>query len=156
VVEKAIIRLTTRSADLRELSKWICGVVLLGTPHRGSKAQKWGAILARAAAAIHYGEHGGPMDAVSEDSSETWDLVDAFVTFMREAGLSDAKAGVVFSETKESNYGRRIGVNWKEMVSLEWSCSGLDNTECIIRSFPENHPQYLASTTSIWIPITLG
>ena len=122
MVEKAIIRMSTGSNDLRELSKWICGVVLLGTPHRGSKAQKWGAILARAAAAIHYGEYGGPMDDVSEDSSETWDLVDAFVTFMREAGLSDVKAGVVFSETKESNYGKRIGVNWKEMVSLERLC----------------------------------
>jgi len=121
VVEKAIIRMTTGSADLRELSVWICGVVLLGTPHRGSKAQKWGAILARVAAAIGYGRSGGPMDDVSEDSSETRDLVDAFVVFMREAGLSGANACVSLSETKTSDYGKRIGVKWKEIVSLERS-----------------------------------
>lgn len=87
----------------------IGGVILLGTPHRGSKSQKWGEILARLASLIEMGET-VLMDDVDESSMKIYDLVSTFMKIMNRKRLSESPthAAIAFFENLPTNYVRRV------------------------------------------------
>lgn len=88
------------------LLDYLGGVVLFGTPHKGSKVQKWGAILAQLAQMIEYGDT-ILMDDVDEHSMKIFDLRFDFMQIVIRTGL--AEAIVCFCENRPTNYVRRIG-----------------------------------------------
>lgn len=85
----------------------IGGVILLGTPHLGSKTQKWGSVLASLAHLIEYGETGLMMD-VDEKSMKIFDLVYEFMQIMIRTDLAKTNAVVCFCENLPTDYLRRF------------------------------------------------
>lgn len=92
----------------------IGGIILLGTPHRGSPAQPIGSIIARAAEALGYGESTLMMD-VKEDSKEIHDLVNKFTKIVIRNRIAETGAIVCFFENQKTDYSRRAG----NLVSCE-------------------------------------
>ena len=95
------------------------GVMLLGTPHRGSPAHKWGAIISQLASLMELGER-GLMDEVAEDSIKIFNMVHDFMQVIHRIGLVAADAVVCFYENSATNYLQRyvsMGVRRDRSVS---------------------------------------
>ncbi len=106
VIEQAVVRANSAGDRYEYLVKLIGGVVLLGTPHQGSKSQKWGSILANLAKVVDYGET-GLMEEVDEKSMKIFDMVSTFKRIMISMDL--AKAAVIcFYENRPTNYMSRV------------------------------------------------
>jgi hypothetical protein len=84
------------------------GVILLGTPHQGSKSQRWGAIVARLAQMVEYGET-VLLDEADEKSMKIFDLVFEFMQIMIRTDLARTHAVMCFCENSVTNYLRRFG-----------------------------------------------
>ena len=106
VIEQAIVQANSAGGRYEYLVKLIGGVVLLGTPHQGSKSQKWGSIMANLANLIDYGET-GLMKEVDEKSMKIFDLISQFKKIMISMDL--AKTAVIcFYENRSTNYVSRV------------------------------------------------
>ena len=106
VIEQAIVQANSVGGRYEYLVKLVGGVVLLGTPHQGSKSQKWGSIIANLAILVGYGED-GLMKEVDEKSMKIFDLISDFKKIMISADL--AKTAVVcFYENRPTNYLSRV------------------------------------------------
>ena len=102
MIEQAIVQANSVGGRYEYLVKLIGGVVLLGTPHQGSKSQKWGSIMATLASLIDYAED-GLMKEVDEKSMKIFDLICDFKKIMISTDL--AKTAVVcFYENRPTNY----------------------------------------------------
>jgi hypothetical protein len=113
VIEQAVVQANSAGSAYEYLVNLIGGVVLLGTPHQGSKSQKWGAILARLANLMEYGET-VLMDDVDEKSMKVFDLVFAFMQIMIRTDLAKMNAAVCFCENRPTDYSQRLvkGGGW--------------------------------------------
>lgn len=79
VIEKAIIKaLVNDSAQDRSLLAHISGIVLLGTPHRGSASAGLANIVAAIAAHLKCGQKSSILETVSRDSQMLADTVREF------------------------------------------------------------------------------
>lgn len=106
MIEQAVVRANTAGGRYEYLVKLIGGIVLLGTPHQGSKSQKWGSILVNLAGLVDYGES-GLMKEVDEKSMKIFDLVSEFKRIMISMDL--AKTAVIcFYENCPTNYLPRV------------------------------------------------
>ena len=106
VIEQAIVKANFVGSGYEYLVKLIGGVVLLGTPHQGSKSQRWGSIMANMANVFGCGED-GLMKEVNEKSMKIFDLVSDFTQIMINTDL--AKTAVVcFYENRPTNYMSRV------------------------------------------------
>lgn len=106
VIEQAIVMASSVASPYVRLLDYLGGVILFGTPHKGSKLQKWGAIMAQLAQMIEYGET-ILMDDVDEHSMKIFDLRFDFMQIVIRTGL--AEAIVCFCENRPTNYLRRTG-----------------------------------------------
>lgn len=88
------------------------GVVFLGTPHRGTSAAKWGAIIATSAKALGFGSEDSILKELREDSESSRDLLYEFTLWANRASLTL----ICFFEQHETDYGKRFSVIWKELV----------------------------------------
>jgi len=107
VIEQAVVKANSAGSAYERLVHLIGGVVLLGTPHQGSKSQKWGAILARMASLIECGET-VLMDEVDEKSMKIFDMVSKFMQIMIRIDLARTYAAMCFCENLPTNYLRRV------------------------------------------------
>ena len=106
VIEQAIVQANSAGGRYEYLVKLTGGVVLLGTPHQGSKSQKWGSIMANLANLIDYGET-GLIEEVDEKSMKIFDLISEFKKIM--IGLDLAKTAVIcYYENRPTNYLSRV------------------------------------------------
>ena len=106
MIEQAIVQANSVGDRYEYLVKLIGGIVLLGTPHQGSKSQKWGSIMANLASLVGYGED-GLMKEVDEKSMKIFDLISHFKKIM--IGTDLAKTAVVcFYENRPTNYLSRV------------------------------------------------
>lgn len=106
VIEQAVVQANSAGGRYEYLVKLIGGVVLLGTPHQGSKSQKWGSIVANLARLIDYGET-GLMEEVDEKSMKIFDLISEFKRIMISIDL--AKTAVIcFYENHPTSYLSRV------------------------------------------------
>ena len=106
MIEQAIVQANSVGDRYEYLVKLIGGVVLLGTPHQGSKSQKWGSIMANLASLVDYGED-GLMKEVDEKSMKIFDLISDFKRIMINTDL--AKTAVVcFYENRPTSYLSRV------------------------------------------------
>lgn len=106
MIEQAVVQANSAGGKYEYLVELIGGVVLLGTPHRGSKSQKWGSIMASLASLTGFGET-VLMEEVSEKSMKIFDLVSEFQSIAYRIGL--AETGVIcFYENLPTNYLSRV------------------------------------------------
>ena len=106
VIEQAVVQANSAGGRYEYLVKLLGGLVFLGTPHQGSKSQKWGSIMANLANLIDYGES-GLMNEVDEKSMKIFDLISNFKKIMISMDL--AKTAVVcFYENRPTNYLSRV------------------------------------------------
>jgi len=117
VVEKAVVQSRQPNSPFQAVGKTLGGVILLGTPHRGSPSEKWGSKLARTAALLGLGQENALIDT-REESAEIRDLVQEFAWSMIGANMCKARRVVIFFENKKSNYGRRLP-SWLPGIKLE-------------------------------------
>ena len=88
------------------------GVIFLGTPHRGTQARKWGEYVARTAKALGFRSDDTILRDLREDSEGLRDLLYEFTLWTNRSQLKL----VCFFEQHETDYGKRFGVTWKELV----------------------------------------
>jgi hypothetical protein len=106
VIEQAVVKANSAGSAYEYLINLIGGVLLLGTPHQGSKTQKWGAILARLASLVECGET-VLVDEVDEKSMKIFDLVFEFMQIMIRTDLARTNAAMCFCENCPTDYVRR-------------------------------------------------
>lgn len=106
VIEQAIVRANSAGGRYEYLVKLVGGIILLGTPHRGSHSQKWGSIMANLANRFGYGET-ELMKEVDEKWMKIFDLISEFEEIMISMDL--AKTAVsCFYENLPTNYLSRV------------------------------------------------
>ena len=106
VIEQAIIQANSAGGRYEYLVKLVGGVILLGTPHQGSKSQNWGSVVANLANLIDHGET-GLMKDLDEKSMKIFDLISEFKKIMISMDL--AKTAVIcFYENLPTNYLSRV------------------------------------------------
>jgi hypothetical protein len=107
VVEQAVVKANAAGSPYEELLRMLGGVVLLGTPHQGSKSQKWGSIVAQIAHLVEYGET-VLIEDVDEKSMKVFDLVYEFMQIMIHTDLAKTNAVMCFCENRPTDYLRRF------------------------------------------------
>jgi len=124
-----VVRANSAGSAYEYLINLIGGIILIGTPHQGSKSQKWGAILARLAHLVECGET-VLMDDVDEKSMKIFDMVEEFMQIMIRTDLAKTKATVCFYENRPTNYVERkvkVGGWIRDQTSaMVRECSGSD------------------------------
>lgn len=108
MIEQAIVTANSAGSMYEYLVQLVGGIVLLGTPHRGSKMQEWGAILARLGSLMDCGET-VLMNEVDEKSMKMFDMVFEFMQIMIRTDLARTNAAVCFYENLPTNYSQRVG-----------------------------------------------
>ena len=88
------------------------GVIFLGTPHRGTQAAKWGQIVATTAKALGFGFEDSILKQTREDSEQSRDLLYDFTLWANRGALTL----ICFFEQHKTDYGKRLGMTWKELV----------------------------------------
>ena len=106
VIEQAVVQANSAGGRYEYLVRLIGGIIFLGTPHQGSKSQKWGLIMANLANLIDHGES-GLMNEVNETSMKIFDMICEFQKIMISTDL--AKSAVIcFYENRPTNYLQRV------------------------------------------------
>ena len=88
------------------------GIIFLGTPHRGTPAAKWGEIVATSAKALGLGSEDSIFKNLREDAETLRDLLYEFTLWANRASLKI----VCFFEQHQTDYGKRFGMTWKDLV----------------------------------------
>jgi hypothetical protein len=107
VIEQAVVKAASAGNPYEYLINRIGGVILLGTPHQGSKSQKWGSVLANLAHLVELGETDLIKD-VDEKSMKIFDLIYEFMQIMTRTDLVKAHAVICFCENTPTDYLRRF------------------------------------------------
>ncbi|KAI9747383.1 MAG: hypothetical protein M1835_002128, partial [Candelina submexicana] len=116
VVEKGLVLANSHGSKYQQLVKITAGVIFLGTPHRGSKSQPWGNLIAKSAAAAGFSDRGLLKD-LDLESDTLRDLVHYFTSIVGRNSIPV----VCFFELYETDFGRRLpGVG----LALSWSGTG--------------------------------
>ena len=110
VIEQAVVKANSAGGRYEPLIKLLGGVVLLGTPHRGSKLQKWGSIIANMARLIDYGET-NLMEELEEKSTKILDMISEFMSIMIRTDLAK-RAVICFFENLQTDYSSRVARGW--------------------------------------------
>ena len=90
------------------------GIVFLGTPHRGTSAQKWGEIVAVSAKAMGFDFEDSILKDLREDSETLRDLLYKFSLLVNKTSI---EIHCCF-EQHETDYGKRYGVKILRLRTL--------------------------------------
>ena len=97
------------------------GIIFLGTPHRGTPAAKWGAIIAKSAKALGLESEDSILEDLRDDTASLRDLLYEFTLWANRFSLKI----VCFFEQYRTDYGTRIGIPWKELARGRMTSSPL-------------------------------
>ena len=109
---QALVSANSRGEDFRYLATSTVGIAFLGTPHRGTQASKWGEIIARSGKALGLGSVDTILKDLCKDSETLTDLLYDFTLWL----FRESVRTVCFFELYETDYGKRYGFTWKELV----------------------------------------
>jgi hypothetical protein len=90
------------------------GIIFLGTPHRGTAATKWGEMIAFSAKQLGWSTEDKILRDLREDSETLTDLLHEFTLWLFRMSVPT----VCFFEQHETDYGKRFGFKWKELVRI--------------------------------------
>jgi len=110
VIEQVIVNASLGRSGYERLHDLVGGIILLGTPHQGSKMQEWGSIVAKLASLGDFGET-ALMDVVDQSSMTTFDLVFNFMQVMIQMDTAKHKAVMCFYENLPTNYLRKTDIS---------------------------------------------
>jgi len=129
VIEQAIVIANSAGGPYEYLINSLGGVLLLGVPHRGSKTQSLGSVLANVAKVFGCGET-VMMDDVSVQSMKIFDVVHAFMQIVIRKDLAKHGAVICFYENTPTDYlrramdlGRLVSNQTSHIVSFLGNCA---------------------------------
>ena len=96
------------------LAQSTVGIIFLGTPHRGTQAAGWGEFVARIGKRLGLGAEPSILRDLQADSENLRDLLYEFTLWANRAPLSL----VCCFEQHATDYGKRFGMSWTELVRL--------------------------------------
>ena len=102
----------SRGDTFQYLATSTVGIVFLGTPHRGTKASKWGEWIAYTGKKLGLETSDEILKDLHEDSVTLKYLLYNFTLWLFRMSVST----VCFFEMHKTDYGRKVGGSWKEMV----------------------------------------
>ena len=88
------------------------GIIFLGTPHRGTQASKWGELIAVSGKKLGFGSEDKILKDLCTDSEALTDLLYNFTLWLFRMSVPT----VCFFEQHKTDYGKRLGFMWKELV----------------------------------------
>lgn len=104
---------TSYGGPFEYLARSTVGVIFLGTPHRGTHTARWGDMVATCTKALGFGSEDAILKELRNDSDGPKDLLYEFTLWANRTSLTL----VCFFEQHETDYGKRYGLKWKELVS---------------------------------------
>jgi hypothetical protein len=111
-MEQALVSANIGGSPFAHISLSTVGIAFLGTPHQGSSSASWGEILARCGKCLGMGSDDVQLSELREGSTVLTDLVHNFTLWLFRMSVNV----VCFFEQHETDYGKRFGMSWKEMV----------------------------------------
>ena len=102
--------------DFQYLALSTVGIIFLGTPHRGTQAAGWGRFVARTGKFLGLGAETSILRDLQADSENLRDLLYEFTLWANRAALRL----VCYFEQYATDYGKRFGMSWKELVRHQW------------------------------------
>lgn len=100
------------SPDCFGLANMTASIIFLGTPLRGSAASRLGGIIARSASYLGFSTEQRILDDLAADSENLKNLLSEFGLWLWEHKV----AVWCFFEQYETDYGKKFGFSWKQMV----------------------------------------
>jgi|SRR5271170_3537378 len=107
----------THDGPFHHLVSSTVGVIFLGTPHRGSEASTWGGYVAACAKEVGLGSEDSILKDLRQDSESLRDTLYNFTLLVNKMSILIT----CFFEQHETDYLKRFGLRWKQMVGNLWS-----------------------------------
>ncbi|KAF7511786.1 hypothetical protein GJ744_003517 [Endocarpon pusillum] len=119
VIEQALVNALVHEGPFLYLAISTVGVVFLGTPHRGTKAAKWGELIAKTGSAFGYSTESRILQDLDRYSETLTNLLHTFSLWLFRFSVPT----VCFFEQHKTNYGKRVAglMSWEELVVDERS-----------------------------------
>ncbi len=114
ILYQALVNADSHDGPFQYLANSTVGIVFLGTPHRGTKSTKWGEWIAFSGKALGFETEDRILKDLREDSETLMDLLYRFALWLSRTSTSV----ICCFEQHVTDYGARIGLKWKEMVSI--------------------------------------
>jgi hypothetical protein len=108
VIEQALVSAINQGFEHVAIAT--AGILFLGTPHRGSAASKWGELIAKSMK--NFGSEDRILKNLREGSEVLVDLLYEFSILVNRMSITV----ICGFEQHTTDYGKRYGFTWKEMV----------------------------------------
>jgi hypothetical protein len=109
-----MIVLANSREDASFIAKATVGMVFLGTPHRGSECAKWGQLIAWSGKQLGLDTEDRILKDLQEDSEALKNVLHEFSLWLFRMSVPS----ICFYEQYPTDYGARVGGEWKEMVCI--------------------------------------
>jgi hypothetical protein len=106
------VNVISRGENFQYLATSTVGIIFLGTPHRGTQASKWGELIAISGKNLGLGSEDAILRDLREDSETLTDLLYNFALWLSRMSVTT----VCFVEQHKTDYGKRFGFSWTELV----------------------------------------
>lgn len=115
IFHQALVNADTHDGPFEDIAVSTVGIVFLGTPHRGTKSTKWGELIAFSGKALFgFETEDRILKDLREDSETLMDLLYTFTLWLFRMSIPV----VCCFEQYVTDYGARLGLKWKELVSI--------------------------------------
>jgi hypothetical protein len=110
--QQALVNVISRGECFQYLATSTVRIIFLGTPHRGTLASKWGELIAISGKKFGFGSEDMILRDLCEVSETLTDLLYNFALWLSRMSVTT----VCFFEQHKTNYEKRFGFSWTELV----------------------------------------